>query len=163
MSAVNRRAYEREPSPCRCPVGQNKPSRAPDDVGCLNHDGVAEHLIADHNRRQHQSVGVPGARVAEPVDHQGRGRVGQWPVAHQRLVGIRQDYALGVGVALDLFPELVGLLDPPAHRVLAARATQLVEIHGQATLAALHPLDHRLVTWLPLEADRHGPGLEHVL
>jgi hypothetical protein len=46
---------------------------------------------------------------------------------------------------------------------LAARATQLVEIHGQATLAALHPLDHRLIARLLLEADGHHPGLEHVL
>ena len=36
-------------------------------------------------------------------------------------------------------------------------------IHGHATLAALYPLDHRLVARLPLEADRHGPGFEHVL
>jgi hypothetical protein len=31
---------------------------AADDVGCLHHDGVAEHLIPDHDRRQHQRVGV---------------------------------------------------------------------------------------------------------
>jgi hypothetical protein len=27
-------------------------------VGCLHHDGVAGHLVADHDRRQHQRVGV---------------------------------------------------------------------------------------------------------
>jgi hypothetical protein len=29
-------------------------------------------------------------------------------VAQQRLVGVGQDRSLGVGVALDLFPELLG-------------------------------------------------------
>jgi hypothetical protein len=87
----------------------------------------------------------------------------QWPVAQQRLVGVRQDHSLGVGIVLDRFPELLGLLEPPAHGVLAARAPQLVEIHGHATLAALHPLDHRLIAGLPLEADRHRPGFEYVL
>jgi hypothetical protein len=46
---------------------------------------------------------------------------------------------------------------------LAARPTQLVEIHRHARLAALHPLDHRLVARLSLEADRHGPSFKHVL
>ena len=46
---------------------------------------VAEYLIPDHDRWQHQRVGVPGARIAEPVDHQRGGRMGQWPVAQQRL------------------------------------------------------------------------------
>jgi hypothetical protein len=34
----------------------------------------------------------------------------------QRLVGVGEDYPLGVGVLLDLLPELLGLLDPPGHR-----------------------------------------------
>ena len=41
------------------------PSRAPDDVGRLHHDDIAEHLIANDNRRQHQSVGVPSARLPD--------------------------------------------------------------------------------------------------
>ena len=89
-----------------------------------------------------------------------RGEAG--PVAEQRLVGVGQDHQLGVGVVLDLFPERFGLLDPPAH-ALAARATQLVQIHRQATLAALHPPDHRLIARLLLEANGYRPGLEHVL
>ena len=36
-------------------------------------------------------------------------------------------------------------------------------IHGHTPLAALYPLDHRLVARLLLEPDRHGPGFEHVL
>jgi hypothetical protein len=48
--------------------------------------------------------------------------VGQWPVAQQRLVGIRQDHPLGVGVVLDLFPELLGLSIRQG-TALAARAT----------------------------------------
>jgi hypothetical protein len=87
----------------------------------------------------------------------------QWPMAQQRLVGVRQDHSLSVGIVLDLFPELLGLLEPPAHGVLAVRAPQLVEIHGHTTLAALHPLDHRLIAGLPLEADRYRPGFEYVL
>jgi hypothetical protein len=31
--------------------------------------------------------------------------VGKWPIAQQRLVGIRQDHSFGVGVALDLGSE----------------------------------------------------------
>jgi hypothetical protein len=46
---------------------------------------------------------------------------------------------------------------------LAARPTQLIETHRHARLAALHPLDHRLVARLSLEADRHGPSFKHVL
>jgi hypothetical protein len=46
---------------------------------------------------------------------------------------------------------------------LAARATQLVEVHGHATFAALHSLNHRLIARLLLEADGHRPGFEHVL
>jgi len=67
-------------------VGGSGELSAADNVGCLDHDGVAEHLVANHDRRQHQRVGVPGARIAEPVDRQ-RG-VESWarPVAEQRLV-----------------------------------------------------------------------------
>jgi hypothetical protein len=79
------------------------------------HDHIAEHLVADHRRGQYKNVGVPGARVAEPVDHQGRGGMGQWPIAQQRLVDVGQDHPLGVAVAFDLFSEFLGLLDPPAH------------------------------------------------
>src|SRR5918995_4651617 len=89
-----------------------------------------------------------------------RGEAG--PVAEQRLVGVGQDHPLVVGVVLDLLPERFGLLDPPAH-ALAARAMQLVQIHRQATLAALHPPDHRLIARLLLEANGYRPGLEHVL
>jgi hypothetical protein len=60
-------------------------------VGCGHYDDIAKHLIADHDRGQHQCIGVPGARVAEPVDHEGTG-VGKWPVAQQRLVGVRQNH-----------------------------------------------------------------------
>jgi hypothetical protein len=63
-----------------------------------------------------QDMGVPGARVPEPVDHQGRGGVGERAVVQQRLIGVGQDHSLGVGEALDFFAELLGLLDPPAHR-----------------------------------------------
>jgi hypothetical protein len=96
------------------------------------------------------------------VNLQGRGGVGQWAVAQQRLVGIRQGYSFGFAVALDLCPELFGLLDPPVHG-LAARATQLVKIHGRTPFSAPHPLDHRLIARLTLEADGHGPGFEHIL
>jgi hypothetical protein len=37
-------------------------------------------------------------------------------VAEQRPVGLGQDRSLGVGVLLHLLPELLGLLDLPAHR-----------------------------------------------
>ena len=36
-------------------------------------------------------------------------------MAQQRLVGVGQDHSLGIGVALDFFAELLGLLDPSAH------------------------------------------------
>ena len=42
--------------------------------------------------------------------------MGQWPMAHQRLLGVRKDHSLGVAVALDLFPEVFSLLDPPSSR-----------------------------------------------
>ena len=42
------------------------------------------------------------------MDHQERGRLGEWPVAQQRLVGIRQDHSLGIAVVLDFFPALFG-------------------------------------------------------
>jgi hypothetical protein len=64
---------------------KNQPSRALDDVGCLHHDDIAKHLTADHDRGQHQGVGVSGAWVAEPVDDQRRGGVGQWPMASAKI------------------------------------------------------------------------------
>jgi hypothetical protein len=141
--------------------GSAEPSAA-DDVGGLDHDGVVEHLVADYDRRQHRRVGVPGARIAEPVDRQRSGGLGQEPVAEQRLVGVGQDHPLVVGVVLDLFPEpWAGSIRQPT--ALAARARQLVEIHGHATLTALHPADHRRRAQLLLEANGHRPGLEHVL
>ena len=70
--------------------------------------------------------------------------MGEWAVAQQRLIGISQDHSFGVGVALDLLAELLGLLDPPAHG-LSRGDDELVELHGHAALAALHPLDHRLM------------------
>jgi hypothetical protein len=65
--------------------------------------------------------------------------MGERAVVQQRLIGVGQDHSLGVGVALDILAELRGLLDPPA-QALTARATQLVNLHRLATLAALHPL-----------------------
>ena len=94
------------------------------------------------------------------MDDQGRGGWGSGPW-QQRLVGIRQDHSFCVAVALDLCPERFGC-SIRQRTALAARATQLVKIHGYTPLAALHPLDHRLIARLPLEADGHGPGFEHV-
>jgi hypothetical protein len=52
---------------------------AADDVSCLDHDGVAEHLEADRGRRQHQHVGVPGARIAKPWITSGEEGLGRGP------------------------------------------------------------------------------------
>jgi hypothetical protein len=142
-------------------LGENQRSRALDDVGGSHHDDIAKHLVADTTVAA-RGVGVSGAWVAEPVDDQGRGGVGEWPAAQQRLVGICQDHSLGVGVALDLFRNF-SACSIRQRRASAARATELVEVHGPATLGALHPLDHRLIARLPLEADGCGPDLEHVL
>jgi hypothetical protein len=43
------------------------PSR-PDDIGRLHHDHTPEDLVSEHDLWQHQDVGVPSARVAEPMD-----------------------------------------------------------------------------------------------
>jgi hypothetical protein len=91
-------------------------SRAPDDVGCLNHDDTLEHLVADHHRGRHQDIGVPARGSRNRWMSRGEEGVGQWPIAQQRLIGVGQDHSLGVGEALDFFAELLGLLDPPAHR-----------------------------------------------
>ena len=69
---------------------------------------IAKHLVAEHDRREYESAGVAGSRVAEPVDAQGRGGVGEWPVAQQRPAGVGQDHSFGVGVALDFLAELLG-------------------------------------------------------
>ena len=100
---------------CGDAQGARRSPQGAGDVGCLNHDDIAEHLVADHHRWQHQDIGIPGARVPEPMDRQGRGGVGERAVVQQRLVGVGQDHSLGVGVALDFFSELLGLLNPPAH------------------------------------------------
>jgi hypothetical protein len=98
---------ERGPSSCPAsrqhqPYGHRMMSAA-----CTTID-IAKHLVAEHDRREYESAGVAGSRVAEPVDAQGRGGVGEWPVAQQRLVGVGQDHSFGVGVALDFLAELLG-------------------------------------------------------